>query len=199
MLPGRLALKSGSKVFKFQMLEFSPYIHTKWRVLTFWRLSSIMGPWRSIRVLFSRKPLKIVKIVIFFSFQKSIFFQQNAKKIVLGLREWSIREKTAFFLNFQNFYFSPILTTFDPALTWKRTEQILPFLVILKFKFQKWARKGGVGWQKVEFSIFPKIFIKNRVFWYFDHSVAPAELGDQFGSKSSKIAKIASQTTFTPL
>ena len=46
---------------------------------------------------------KFVKIFNFFGFQKSIFFQPNAKKRVLGLRKWTIREKTAFLLNFQNF------------------------------------------------------------------------------------------------
>ena len=40
---------------------------------------------------------------------------------------------------------------------------------------------------------------KKRVFWYLDHSVAPAELGDQFGSKSSKISEILDLGVFTPL
>ena len=51
--------------------------------------------------------------------------------------------------------------------------------------------------EMLEFS--PNLHLKKRVFWYLDHSVAPAELGEQFGPKSSKIAKMASQTTFTPL
>ena len=67
----RIRLESGSKVFKCKMLEFSPHIHTKWRVLTSWWLSSIMGPWRSIRVLFQRNH---EKIVIFSFFKNPLFF-----------------------------------------------------------------------------------------------------------------------------
>ena len=41
---------------------------------------------------------------------KSSFFQFELENRVFGLRQWSIREKTAFFLNFQNFF---ILDHFD--------------------------------------------------------------------------------------
>ena len=80
----RIRLESGSKVFKCQMLKFSQYIHTKWRVLTSWWRSSTMGPWRSIRVFFSRK---LLKSSFFLVFQNPFFFQPNAKKSVFGLRE----------------------------------------------------------------------------------------------------------------
>ena len=79
----RIRLESGSKVFKCQMFDFSQYMHTKWHVLTSWWRSSTMGPWRSIRVLFSRKLLKSS----FFWFSKFFFSQRNAKKSVFGLRE----------------------------------------------------------------------------------------------------------------
>ena len=66
----RIRLESESKVYKCQMFDFSPHIHTKWRVLTSrWR-SSTMGPWRSIRVLFQRNHEKIV----IFHFLKIHFF-----------------------------------------------------------------------------------------------------------------------------
>ena len=53
-----------------------PHIHTIWRVLTSWRLYSIMGPWRSIRVLPQRKRKKIV---IFSFFENPYFFNQTPK------------------------------------------------------------------------------------------------------------------------
>ena len=73
----RIRLECGSKVFKCQMFDFSQYIHTKWRVLTSWWLSSIMGPWRSIRVLFQRKR---TNFAIFSFFENPLFFNQTPKK-----------------------------------------------------------------------------------------------------------------------
>ena len=96
----RIRLESGSKVFKCQMLKFSPHIHTKWRVLTSWWLSSIMGPWRSIRVLFQRKHKKIV---IFSFFENPLFFNQTPKKEFLGYDSDRYVKKLMFFLSFQNF------------------------------------------------------------------------------------------------
>ena len=77
----RIRLESGSKVFKCRMLKFSAQTHTKWRVLTSWWLSSIMGPWRSIWVLFQRKHKKIV---IFSFLENPVFFNQTPKKEFLG-------------------------------------------------------------------------------------------------------------------
>ena len=53
------------------------------------------------------------------------FFQFELQPRVFGLRKWSIREKTAFFSQFSKFlnftWFWPLLTTFDPILSRKRT------------------------------------------------------------------------------
>ena len=46
---------------------------------------------------------------------KSTFFQLELEKRVFGLREWSVREKTGFFLNFQNFQFFADLDHFRPG------------------------------------------------------------------------------------
>ena len=73
----RIRLESESKVYKCQMFDFPPHIHTKWRVLTSWWRSSTMGPWRSIRVLFQRKHKKVL---IFSFFANSVFFNQPPKK-----------------------------------------------------------------------------------------------------------------------
>ena len=67
----RIRLESESKVYKCQMFDFPPHIHTKLRVLTSWWRSSTMGPWRSIRVLFQRNH---EKIVIFSFFKNPLFF-----------------------------------------------------------------------------------------------------------------------------
>ena len=73
----RIKLESGSKVYKCQMFDFSPHIHTKWRVLTSWWRSSTMGPWRSIWVLFQKKHNKDHN----FSFcENPFFFNKTPKK-----------------------------------------------------------------------------------------------------------------------
>ena len=190
----RIRLESGSKVFKCKMLEFSPNIHTKWRVLTSWWLSSIMGPWRSIRVLFQRNHEK----QSFCSFFKNtLFFNLSWGIQFLGYESDQYVKKLHFFSIFGIYQFYMILTTFDLVLSRKRTQQILPFSTFQKSKFQYWASKGGQKWRKVKFSIFPPIYIKKRVFWYLDHSVAPAELGEQFGPKSSKSSKNARFAIFS--
>ena len=73
----RIRLESGSKVYKCQMFDFSPHIHTKWRVLTSWWGSSTMGPWRSIRVFFSRN---LLKSSFFLVFKNPFFFNLTPKK-----------------------------------------------------------------------------------------------------------------------
>ena len=177
------------------MFDFSPHIHTKWRVLTSWWLSGIMGPWRSIRVFFSRN---LLKSSFFLVFKNPFFFNLTPKKEFQGYESDRYVKKLHFFSIFRIFKFWSILTTFDPVLTWKRTVQKWAFSVFPKSTFQKMGSKGGRKCRKVEFSIFPRIYIKKRVFWYLDHSVAPAELGDQFGSKSSKISEILDLGVFTP-
>ena len=79
----RIRLEKGSKVYNCQMFDFPPHIHTKMRVLTSWWLSSIIRPWRSIRVPFQRKHKKIVC----FHFLKIQFFSTKRQKRVLGLRK----------------------------------------------------------------------------------------------------------------
>ena len=82
--------------------------------LTSWWLSSIMGPWRSIRVLFQRKRKKIV---IFSFFENPLFFNQTPKKEFLGYESDRYVKKLHFFSIFRIFKFWSILTTFDPVLT----------------------------------------------------------------------------------
>ena len=90
----RIRLESGSKVYKCQMFDFPPHTHTKWRVLTSWWLSSIIGPWRSIRVLFQRKHKKS----LFFHFFKiQFFFNQTPKKEFLGYESDRYVKKLHFF------------------------------------------------------------------------------------------------------
>ncbi len=110
----RIRLESGSKVYKCQMFDFSPHIHTKWRVLTSWWLSSIMGPWRSIRVLFQRK---YKKIVIFSFLENPVFFNQTPKKEFLGYESDRYVKELHFFSIFRIFKFWSILTTFHPVFT----------------------------------------------------------------------------------
>ena len=73
----RIRLESGPKVYKCRMFDFSPLIPTKWRVLTSWWGSGTMGPWRSIRVFFSRN---LLKSSFFFVFKNPFFFNQTPKK-----------------------------------------------------------------------------------------------------------------------
>ncbi len=133
------------KVSKCQMLDFSPHIHTKWRVLTSWWRSSTMGPWRSIRVFFSRK---LLKSSFFLVFQNPFFFNQTPKKVFLGYESDRYVKKLLFFSIFRIFKFYSILTTFDPVLTWKRTGRIRDFLRIFKSLLHVSYSKLGQKWSK---------------------------------------------------
>ena len=103
------------------MLKFSQYIHTKWRVLASWWRSSTMGPWRSIRVLFSRK---LLKSSFFWLSKIQFFFNQTPKKVFLGYESDRYVKKLDFFSIFRIFKFWSILTTFDPVLSTKRETSI---------------------------------------------------------------------------
>ena len=124
------------------MFDFSPHIHTKWRVLTSWWLSSIMGPWRSIRVLFQRNH---GKIVIFSFFKNPVFFNLSWNHEFLGYESDRYVKKLHFFSIFRISKFWSILTTFDLVLSRKRTKQIRPFS-FFKNRFFKICSKG---WSKM--------------------------------------------------
>ena len=91
---------------------------------------------------FSKKSLKNCHFSIF---QKSTFFQFELENRVFGLRKWSIREKTAFFLNFLNFF---ILIDFDhfwPSFdleTYIANSVIFNFskIEVLVFGFKRWSK-----------------------------------------------------------
>ncbi len=90
----RIRLESESKVYKCQMFDFPPHIHTKWRVLTSWWRSSTMGPWRSIRVFFSRS---LLKSSFFLVFKNQFFFNQTPKKEFYGYESDRYVKKLDFF------------------------------------------------------------------------------------------------------
>ena len=111
------------------MFDFSPHIHTKWRVLTSWWGSSTMGPWRSIRVFFSRN---LLKSSFFLVFKNPIFFNQTPKKEFQRYESDRCVKKLHFFSIFRIFKFWSILTTFDPVLNIKRRGRIRDFLQFFK-------------------------------------------------------------------
>ena len=79
---------------------------------------------------------------------KSSFFQFELEPRVFGLWKWSIREKTACFLNFQNLKIVVDFDYFWPSLSMKRKVRIRDFLQICKSILYVSYSKLGQKWPK---------------------------------------------------